>query len=310
MTYSYLLLASVLLCLALSKAEIVKSQTVVFYNVENLFHPDKDSIHADDDFTPDGKYRWTKRRYYNKLHQIAKVITCIDNDYPMLVGLCEVENSRCLSDLCRQMPNAPYKFIHYESPDRRGIDVALLYDSVAFKPLIIKPLTVYLDSVTTTRDILYVKGCGYGIDTLNIFVCHLPSQLGGSKASQWKRTKAKHVLQLAIDSIFNERADSRIIVCGDMNSAPMNDLNGVSNLMVNSGLEGTHRYNGQWTLLDQFYVSGSVRIIDSLSVTIFSPDWLLEHDDKYLGYRPLRTFRGYKYNPSGFSDHLPILLKW
>ena len=305
-----------MICLALSLSLPLQSQTVVFYNVENLFHPDNDSLHADDDFTPEGKYRWSKRRYYHKLHQIARVLTCIEDDYPALVGLAEVEQERCVRDLCRQMPKARYKYIHFDSPDRRGIDVALLYDSVAFEPTVARPLPVYLDSSTTTRDILYVSGnfnlqssisnLQSSIFNFQIFICHLPSQRGGSAESSWKRERAKMVLRHHCDSILSADSTAHILVIGDMNSDPQNDLQSLTLLPLNiKSSIGTHRYQGRWSQLDQAFVSPSMA---AATFSVFAPDWLLEPDNKYLGYKPRRTFVGFRYNPDGFSDHLPIVV--
>ena len=314
MTSLWRLSVRLLLCLTFSLAGVAQAQTIVFYNVENLFHPDNDSLRADDDFTPEGKYRWSKRRYYQKLHQIARVLTCSDNQYPTLVGLAEVENAQCLNDLCRHMPQAPYRFIHFDGPDRRGIDVALLYDSLHFHPDTAIQIPIYLDSATTTRDILYVRGTFMDKlinpstnKLLNLYICHLPSQLGGAAASAWKRERAKTALQKHYTSILARDSAANIIVMGDMNAAPQNDLPKLINLSTVKPInQSTHKHNGIWTCLDQFYLTPYTLHHPPV---IFSPSWLLEYDRKYLGYRPKRTFNGFRYNKNGFSDHLPILLK-
>jgi endonuclease/exonuclease/phosphatase family metal-dependent hydrolase len=159
-----------------------------------------------------------------------------------------------------------------------------------------------------TRDILYVSALVDKRDTMHFFVCHLPSQRGGAAQSEWKRTLAKRVLQSAIDSVRTIHEDAKIVVMGDMNSAPRDDLRGLTNRMNEEPLKtkGTHKYQGQWTCLDQFYLSPAV---DSIStVSIFDAEWIQEPDEKYMGLKPKRTFSGVRYQ-NGYSDHLPIVLK-
>ena len=139
---------------------------------------------------------------------------------------------------------------------------------------------------------------------MHFFVCHLPSQRGSAKASEWKRVLAKKVLQQAVDSVLAQNKDAKIIVMGDMNSAPKEDLKGITNKMKVLK-EGTHKYQGLWTCLDQFYVSPSVDSISS--VRIYDAEWIQETDEKFMGLKPKRTYNGFKYQ-NGYSDHLPIQL--
>ena len=289
---------------------------IVSYNVENLFDNRHDTLKSDLDYTPEGARHWTYRRYQAKVERIAQVLTAIGGWHaPVLVGLCEVENARCLRSLCWCLRRYHYKYIHYESPDERGIDVALLYDSTRFHLLHSEPVPVPLPSAPT-RDILYVQGTilpdtqSAPADTFHLFICHLPSQLGGTSETAWKRAVAKSVLQSRIDSVFTTSPSANIIVMGDMNSSPSDDLPRLTNLMLPNAqnifkAEGTHKYNGIWTYLDQFYVSPS--LLDCVSASVFSPMWLLEEDTKYLGFKPRRTFNGYHYRDA-YSDHLPIVL--
>ena len=357
---------------------------IVSYNVENLFDNRHDTLKSDLDYTPEGARHWTYRRYQAKVERIAQVLTAIGGWYdadialatsstitdtkhtslphaPVLVGLCEVENARCLRSLCWCLRRYHYRYIHYESPDERGIDVALLYDSTRFHLLHSEPIPVHLPSAPT-RDILYVQGIilsnssslpsntphvptpnlsDTGVhhtphtadtntyhtqplsdtalvatpttfDTLHLFVCHFPSQLGGTSETAWKRAIAKSVLQSRIDSILTTSPSANIIVMGDMNFAPTNDLPRMTNLMLPLANEapfgtcGTHKYNGIWTFLDQFYISESLQA--RVSTYVFAPSWLLEPDEKYLGIKPRRTFNGYHYQDA-YSDHLPIVLQ-
>ena len=314
---------------------------VVSYNVENLFHPKHDTvitnegvneltneriIEKDDyEWTPEGERRWSYTRYYRKVENIARVLTNIGEwDGVDIVGLQEVENALCVKRLCYTLRPGEYDFVHYESPDPRGIDVALIYkkgrvDTIATRAIRVsaslndgmsaaKPLNGEL----ITRDILYVcakiKAKSEGVkangDTIHFFVCHLPSQRGGAAESEWKRKIAREVLQGAIDSVYEACPNAKIIVMGDFNSEPKEDLRGVKNRMKE--LTGTHKYQGRWTCLDQFYTSPS---LDSLSrAEIYNAAWIQEPDEKYLDLRPKRTYNGFRYQKDGFSDHLPIVL--
>ena len=282
--------------------------TIISYNVENLFDNQHDSLKNDSAFLPDGNYHWTYHKYQTKLDQIAQVIVNIAGwESAPLVGLCEVENARCLRDLCYRLRRFHYRYVHYESADERGIDVALLYDSTKVQVLYSQPLFVDLNG-DVTRDILYVCAMVNKKDTLHTFMCHLPSQLGGASASEGKRFVAKSVIQHQVDSILSLQPHAYIVVMGDMNSNPQEDIQGVNNMMMNwKGVGyGTHKHQGTWSFLDQFYVSSALRT--QASARIFSPEWLLEQDEKYLGYRPKRTFIGFRYH-AGYSDHLPIVLR-
>ena len=279
---------------------------VVNYNVENLFHPKHDSVAGepkdDIEWTADGERHWSYTRYYRKEENIARVLTNIGEwDGVDVVGLQEVENALCVKRLCYTLRRGEYDFVHYESPDRRGIDVALIYKKSRVDTLHTRPIQVNLGS-QTTRDILYVCARVDKRDTIHFFVCHLPSQRGGKAESEWKRKAAKEVLQHAVDSVFSLQAEAKIIVMGDMNSEDL-ELKGLKDERMNG--EGTHKYQGRWTFLDHFYVSPS---IDSLSqARIYDAEWIMEPDDKYLGLKPKRTYNGYQYQ-NGFSDHLPIVL--
>jgi endonuclease/exonuclease/phosphatase family metal-dependent hydrolase len=282
--------------------------TIISYNVENLFDCQHDSLKNDSSFLPDGMHHWTYYRYQTKIDRIAQVVVNISGWNPVpLVGLCEVENAHCLHDLCYRLKRLNYRYVHYESPDERGVDVALLYDSTQVKILNSKSLPVDLQG-DKTRDILYACCLVNKRDTIHAMVCHLPSQLGGSVATQWKRNMAKQVIQQQIDSIFALHPAANIVVMGDMNSEPMDDLSRMSNATKDLAKEGkgTHKYQGIWSCLDQFYVSS--HLLEKSSVSIFSPEWLLEEDTKYLDYQPKRTFVGYRYH-DGYSDHLPIVLR-
>lgn len=283
------------------------SLRIVSYNVENLFDTKHDTLKNDSSFLPEGMHHWTYRRYQTKIDRIAQVLVNIGGwESVPLVGLCEVENARCLRNLCYKLRRFHYKYVHYDSPDERGVDVALLYDSTRLSILNRRALSLSLDG-DATRDILYVSALYEQRDTVHVMMCHLPSQLGGASNTDWKRQRAKSLIQSQIDSIFLFQPSGNIVVMGDMNTSAQDDLTGMVNLMIpiQKMGQGTHKYQGIWTCLDQFYVSQS--IATKATTTIFSPWWLLEEDTKYLDYKPHRTYIGFRYN-DGYSDHLPIVL--
>ena len=283
------------------------SLCIVSYNVENLFDTQHDTLKNDSSFLPEGMHHWTYRRYQTKIDRIAQVLVNIGGwESVPLVGLCEVENARCLRNLCYKLRRFHYKYVHYDSPDERGVDVALLYDSTRLSILNSRALSLSLDG-DATRDILYVSALYEQRDTVHVMMCHLPSQLGGASNTDWKRQRAKSLIQSQIDSIFLFQPSANIVVMGDMNTSAQDDLTGMVNLMIpiQKMGQGTHKYQGIWTCLDQFYVSQS--IATKATTTIFSPWWLLEEDTKYLDYKPHRTYIGFRYN-DGYSDHLPIVL--
>ena len=300
---------------------------VVSYNVENLFHPKHDSVMVDSlrvekddwEWTAEGERRWSYTRYERKVENIARVLTNIGEwDGVDIVGLQEVENAACLRKLCYTLRRGEYDFVHYESPDPRGIDVALVYkksrvDTLNSKPIRIQNTDRFPDRVQT-RDILYVCARVDKRDTLHLFVCHLPSQRGGAAETEWKREAVKKVLQGAVDSVLAIEPQAKIVIMGDFNGEPSEGLpvtgDGLRDVSyrepVNGKETGTHKYHGRWSCLDQFYTSPA---LDSLStVRIYDAEWVQEPDEKYLGLRPKRTFNGYRYQKDGFSDHLPIVL--
>ena len=307
---------------------------VVSYNIENLFHPKHDTVAGiekeDMEWTAEGERRWSYSRYYRKVENIARVLTNIGEWQGVdVVGLQEVENALCVKRLCTTLRRGEYDFVHYESPDRRGIDVALIYKKSRIDTIATRAIRVSAslngervrlengqsptgrDEVATelrTRDILYVCAQIKGLkkeqaDTIHFFVCHLPSQRGGKAESEWKRQAAKQVLQQAVDSVYGVEPNAKIIVMGDMNSEDLR-MRGLKDERMKG--EGTHKYQGRWTFLDHFYVSPA---IDSISeARVYDAEWIQETDEKYMGLKPKRTYNGYRYQ-NGYSDHLPIILR-
>ena len=221
---------------------------VVSYNVENLFYPERDSLKDDSEWTPDGERHWSFTRYYRKEENIARVLTNIGEWNGVdIVGLQEVENAMVVKRLCYTLRRGEYDFVHYESPDRRGIDVALIYkkgrvDTITTRAIKVKGERVNGERLIT-RDILYVCAQIDKRDTIHFFVCHLPSQRGGKAESEWKRRVAKEVLEEAVDSVFKVQAEAKIVVMGDMNAEDL-EVKGLKDERMKG--EGTHKYQGRW----------------------------------------------------------------
>lgn len=291
---------------------------VLSYNVENLFDTQHDEGKEDTEFLPEGARRWTWRKYRHKQEQIARVICCAGEwTGAMLIGLQEVENDSVLHYLTRRaLRQYEYAYVHYESDDVRGIDVALLYDTMRFRVLESEAIRIPLsEGERPTRDILYVRGVTIqgrlGVpadaDTLHIFVCHMPSQLGGKGEKQARRERAFAALRERTNAILSTDDSAPIIVMGDMNDSPANLLPPLTNLMLpyaGNRKEGTEKYRTHWNCLDQIYVSPA--LLPRARAAIYRPDWLLIDDATYGGKRPRRTFPAYSYDPEGYSDHLPV----
>lgn len=307
---------------------------IMFYNVENYFDVVDDPDKADEEYLPGGIRGWNTNKYYTKQANISKVISAVGGwQPPAIVGLCEVESDRAMSDLTTKSPlkNLGYRYIHYESPDFRGIDVALMYQRDQFQPHHSEPIHVaFSDSDRTTRDILYVKGTTTASeDTLHIFVTHWPSRLGGELESEQRRVDVATILRGKVDSIFNVAKTPNILIMGDFNDHPSNTsiLNVLDANPLNEGFEpdklynlafrleeqgkGSHKYQGEWGMLDQIIVSGNLlNPSNTISTTaqdmhVFDADFLLEDDKAFLGKMPNRTYVGMRYQ-GGFSDHLPV----
>ena len=314
------------LCISLSLQSGAQTPfRVMFWNVENLFDTQDDPQKNDNEFLPDAARHWTYPRYRDKLKKIAQTIVASgDECVPDLVGLCEVENDSCLDDLTRRSPlhEAGYRYVMTHSPDRRGIDVALLYQRSTFRLLHHQSIRVSKGAVkrsTPTRDILHVAGKLQSGDTLDVMVCHLPSRSGGKARTEPFRMVVADIIARTADSLVQVRQHPYLIVMGDFNDYPTDKSlkrlcsgNGLQNLMKGKK-GGTYRYRGEWGILDQFIVSGSLLKKKSHIRTskakahILRHPFLLEEDDKFGGEKPFRTFNGMKYQ-GGFSDHLPISL--
>lgn len=307
---------------------------VVSWNIENLFDTHHDSLKNDREFLPDAMRHWNYSRYKKKLADIARVITAISEwNPPALVGLCEVENDTVLRDLTRRSPlkELDYRYVMTDSPDSRGIDVALLYQRDLFKLLSSRSISIPpLKQHRPTRDLLHVSGLLLTEDTLDVFVCHLPSRSGGAKESEPYRLHAAQILRTEADSILHKRLHPQVIIMGDFNDYPTNKsirkvLEAEAPSPALSPLKlyhllarkakskdfGSYKYQGEWGLLDHLIVSG---ILLNRSGEFFTSEekanvcllpFLLIEDKKYGDKEPFRTYKGMRYQ-GGVSDHLPI----
>ena len=289
------------------------SAQIFCWNLENYFDAKDDPATADEAFTPGGEHHWTRRKFESKRNLIAKTIIasseCFGGELPSIIGLCEVENSFVLRSLVEDTPLAKYRYgsVHRESPDPRGIDVALLYDPARVKLLASSWITI---GEFATREILYARVATP--DTLHIFVNHWPSKYSGAAVSGQKRRAVAAALEHVLDSLQAALPSPAILLMGDFNDTPdspvVADLSsrlGFVNLTEN--VEGTIRFKGKWELIDLMLASpGAAEIIGPAQA--YKPDFLLEEDKAFIGYKPRRTNIGPRYN-GGASDHLPIVAK-
>ena len=301
--------------------------TFVELNCENLFDCRHDSLKNDTEFLPDGAYHWTRTRYWQKLDRIGQtILSCGVKEQtwqlPDMVALCEVENDSVLHDLTRRslLRNARYDYVMTNSPDERGIDVALMYSPYSF--ILIGSHSVRVNPIKgmrPTRDILYASGVTASGDTLHVIVAHLPSRRGGEKFSRPFRMAAARQVAAVVDSIYNNvSAEAKIIVAGDFNDYSNSESIQLlcSKRMIEvskgakgrNGAKGTYRYQGLWGSLDHILVSRPLADI-ATECYVNDAEFLIERDEKYGGVKPRRNYLGPRYL-NGFSDHLPLIARF
>jgi len=313
-----------------------KIATIVSWNVENLF----DTIDApdiiDEEFLPSSDLNWNTEKYFQKLKNLDYVLSNINtNELPELIALQEVENLEVLKDLIKQdgLSKAKYGIVHQESPDMRGIDVALLYRSDAFVVMGTEMLRVKieLEPDFKTRDIMYVFGKLNG-DKIHIFINHWSSRRGGEMESEPKRMASAILARKKIDEIQKADKNAKIILLGDFNDTPLNSSikmglqagnnlvpekpGSLYNLMYDLALngKGSHSYNGKWNMLDNIVVSYPLLWAkDGFSVNFSTTGLFFDEKTVFLNnktgfWQPNRTFSGNRYY-AGFSDHLPVFVQ-
>lgn len=304
--------------------------TIAFYNTENLFDYINDPLVNDVGFLETSNKRWNKERYENKIYKTGQVISKIGFDDfqkpPTLIGLAEVENDRVLTDLVqsRYLEDYNYGFVHYDSPDERGIDVALLYDKNSFSVGNSEAITLDVESELGvkdyTRDILKITGFLHD-EKIHILVNHWPSRHEESDKTGHKRMiAAKRILQL-IDEIQVADKDAKVIIMGDFNDNPKNNsmqylknegslYNPMEKLM--SYKRGSVNHNSKWMLFDQILMTANFLEPDQnglkfLKADIFDEKFLTQNYGKFKG-QPYRTYAGKRYL-GGFSDHFPVYIQ-
>lgn len=314
---------------------------LVEWNVENLFDTIHDTGFDDREFLPDGAYAWDTRRYFTKLSLLSRTIAALGGTLPAdLIALCEVENDSVLVQLTRRslLARLGYEYVMTRSRDPRGVDVALLYQPLSFRPFCVRSLQVPDDGNGNKplRDILFVSGEVPTGDTLHIFVCHLPSRRGGVRATEPLRMRAAHVMRRCADSLFAGNPQAKIIITGDFNDEPHNASIAqtlrafappvaetaladttlyvlTSRLEAAGGIVGTYMFQGRWNRLDNILVSTALLQSSSHLKTserhcaIRPLPHLVERDGDRKGLKPRRTFLG-TYWHGGASDHLPLTL--
>ncbi|KAA3625122.1 MAG: endonuclease/exonuclease/phosphatase family protein [Flavobacterium sp.] len=317
-----------------------KIHTIAFYNLENLFDFEDDPITFDNDRTPEGKDHWTEDIYLKKVWNMATVISEIGKEItgqsPSIIGVCEIENRRVLEDLLNAGPlrETDYRLVHFDSPDRRGIDVALLYKKSVFVPSHYKAVELLLfddhDSTKRifTRDQLIVSGYLEG-ELIHIIVNHWPSRSGGEARSQSKRIKAARLNKQLIDSLWSVDPYAKIINMGDFNDDPVNasikrtlkttmkkDTSQLKKMynpmepMYRKGL-GTLAYADGWNLFDQIMLSSELLKKDYstyrfYTAGIYNSRKLIAREGRYKGY-PFRSFTASGFT-GGYSDHFPVFV--
>ena len=303
--------------------------TVGFYNLENLFDPFDDEKTLDDDFTPNGKNNWHQKRYKKKIKKIGYVISKIglERSYipPALLGVVEVENKTVLNDLVqsKNLKDYNYDYVHYDSEDERGIDVALLYQKEYFELLHSETFTLLISNPggerDYTRDILLVKGNLNG-ELMYTIVNHWPSRRSGENISEENRIKAAVLVQEIVTKIKKETEESKIIILGDFNDNPNNtsikdylikaDFYNPMQTLLDKG-KGTLKHYETWHLFDQIIFSKNFLIDKSTNhqfkyAEVFDKEFLKVWKGKEKG-KPFRTFIG-KWYQGGYSDHFPVYI--
>lgn len=304
---------------------------VAFYNQENLFDTINDPNKNDEEFLPEGKYKWNSERYYAKLNNMAKVISALNPDF---LGMCEVESIHSLTDLLstNALITSNYQPVFFEGPDERGIDNALIFKKAVVKEARGKIFTINPEGLggDKTRGILFANITLNNNEHLYFLVNHFPSRREGEKESEPKRLYVAGVVKHICDSLYKKDAKANIIVMGDFNDYPNNAsvkevigatgdvkniqatgfFNPMYSLMEQG--KGSYRHKGEWNFLDQIMLSHN--LVDcktkvcykTNSADVFKQEWMLETEEKYKG-NPLRTFGGMKFL-NGYSDHLPVML--
>jgi exonuclease III len=327
----------IILCIAVlqlsGQEKSEKELVVVFYNVENLFDTQDNPDTDDDEYTPSGDRHWTKTNLDQKVKNLYRALLSAGKGrFPDIIGLAEIENLWVIEYLINNTPlnKMPYGIIHKESPDPRGIDVALLYRKDKIEPIDYRHIAVTGNNAIpiASRDILHFIG-SVNKERVHFFVNHWPSRSSGYMETKDKRNFAAQILRNYLDSLQKKEPDAQILLMGDFNATPKENcfteimkttlnrkslqshqLLNLSSSWIKAG-KGTIRSGGQWEIFDQFICTGNFLLDGEFKLLsdrtlICEEPFLLEPDKKFLGYKPFRTYLGPAYH-GGTSDHLPIV---
>jgi hypothetical protein len=321
----------------LQAQQSMKAGLIAFYNLENLFDTIDTPGVIDEEFTPSGPNKWTRQRYLEKLNNMALAISRIGEDEgwkggPAVLGVSEIENRQVLEDLVKHpfLKGSNYQIVHYDSPDLRGVDVALLYRPGFFRVTASASpeLELYDDEKERiyTRDQLVVSGIFDG-ELMHFIVCHWPSRSSGEMTTRPRRNAAALLSRHLVDSLLNIDRKAKIFVMGDLNDDPSDEslrkylkaapdpdklksgeLFNTMYPLFKKGI-GSLNYRDGLNLFDQIIVTPSLLGIDYSSyhfryARVFNSSFLMQKDGQYKGY-PLRSFAGTVWQ-GGFSDHFPV----
>ena len=336
----FLLILSVMVLAATTVVAQDKPYMVAFWNFENLFDIYDDPETHDEEFTPEGVKKWNEVKYQKKLSNMERVIfdmAAINKDYPVVIGVSEIENRSVLEDFVNQpkLKGAKYRICHYDSPDARGVDVAFLYRADVFKLEGSDNIKLNVPELPNfrTRDLVVMWGTIEG-EPFYFLVSHWPSRLGGKEASQFKRDACARQIREIKDSLLQANPATKVVVMGDFNDdatdASLVKIMGAKGKlkelqtgdffnpyyqMLKAGL-GTLAYQDSWNLFDNICVTenlvngtyGKLRLIKGKKFygNIFTRPYMLQQEGQYKGY-PLRTFVTNNFQ-NGFSDHFPVYI--
>ncbi|WP_248396478.1 endonuclease [Bizionia sp. M204] len=303
--------------------------TIAFYNTENLFDIYNDRSRHDRDYLPNSERRWTKKRYQNKLNKIGLAISKIGlaetGNLPSIIGLAEVENGKVIRDLLdtTHLKNSPYDYVHFNSKDERGMDVAFIYNTTKFTVTHSEIYAIQFERPEGgddfTRDILLVTGMLQG-ETISVLVNHWSSRREGTQLSEVKRLQASEKVSEIIKDIQTKQADAKIIIMGDFNDDP--HCKSITQLIENNNLfnpmntlrsynRGSLVHHRKWHLFDQImftmpFFESRANHLEFESANIFDAFFLKEYKGRYKG-TPFRTYAGEKHK-GGYSDHFPVYM--
>jgi hypothetical protein len=331
------IIALFLSAVTVAGAQQVRAGLIAFYNLENLFDTIDTPGVLDEEFTPEGPNKWSGKRYLEKLDNMAMVISRIGEDDgwsggPAVLGVSEIENRSVLEDLAAHplLRESNYQIVHYDSPDLRGVDVALMYRPRFFSVTASASPSVELvndeGERIFTRDQLVVSGI-YDGEPMHFIVGHWPSRSNGEAASRPRRFAAAALSRRLVDSLQATASDAKVFVMGDFNDDPVDKS--LRNYLRASGradrLREGEMYNAMFPLfrkgIGSLYYRDGLNLFDQIVVTpslvgndyssyrlvnarVFNAPFLLQKDGQYKGY-PLRSFVGTVWQ-GGYSDHFPV----